>query len=91
MFVELDGHVFLEVLCVFAAGLVDPVEHSDDDVKTFSRFGFFDVVFGCLDGFQRDSFAGSGQVGKDSMLDRVVLGAVGWIVANSNFCKQKLC
>ena len=73
VFVELDCHHFLEVLCVFTSGLVDFFHDPHDDVQAGGRFRFFDVVLGRFDRLQGDAFAGAGDVRKYAVFDRIIL------------------
>ena len=85
VFVELDRHHFLEVLCVFTTGLVDFFHDPHDDVQSGRRFRFFDVVLGRLDGLQRDAFAGSSDVRKYAVFDRIIFRTVRWVMCDADF------
>ena len=85
MFVKLDGHIFLEVLGVLSPSLVDLIENSDNHVQSLCRFGFFDIILGRFNAFQRNPLAGSSDMGKDAVLNGVVLGTVRQIVVVKYF------
>jgi hypothetical protein len=86
--IELDGHVLLERLGILTPGFKNFADDADGDLQASGGFGFCHVVFGSFDGFQRHTPAGTCHMGEQAVFNRVVFGAIGWIVGNAYFQVQ---
>jgi hypothetical protein len=84
MRIEDDAHVFKKVGRHLFAFDVDPAEHLGCHLQPSGRFGLCHELPGDLHRVKRHALAGARHMGKQSVLDRVVLGAVRRIVRDAD-------
>ena len=78
----------LEVVGDFAAGLIDGLDDVDHDVQALAGVGLCHQFFDQGHTGKDHALAGAGDVRKEAVLNRVVLGTVGRVVGNANFEAQ---
>ena len=83
MRIEDDSHVFEKVCRDFFAFDVDPAEHLGRDLQPGARLGLCHELPGDLHRVKRHALAGARHMGKQSVLDRVVFGAVRRVVRDA--------
>src|ERR1700682_5911403 len=74
--VEEDGHVFLEVVGVFATGGVDLFQEADRHAQAGGGFRSGDELLGDVECVEDHALASAGDMGKHAMLNRVMLRAI---------------
>jgi hypothetical protein len=88
MGVEDDFHGLFEVSSVFAAGGIDFLQNADTHSQAGVGLGALDELLGDFQCVKNDSLTYTSDVGKHAMFDRIILGAVRWVVRYSHFDSQ---
>ena len=84
MLIEDDTHVFQKVCRDFFACDVNPAEHLDRHRQPSGRFGLLHELPGDVHRVKRHALAGARHMGKQAVLDRVVLGTVWRVVRDAD-------
>ena len=84
MVCEEDPHGFLEAVGDFLSGRIDLVQNVDQHVQSRGGLSLRHVVVDLFDRLQDHSLTIAGHVGKQAVLDGIVLGGVGRIVGHTN-------
>ena len=72
MFIEHDSHIFYEIRGTFFPGLVKAGQNRHGDFQAGRCLGLFHQLFGDVDGMKDHALAGTGDVWKQAMFDRIV-------------------
>ena len=83
-----DAHGSFEVGGDFASGLKNAVDDVDHNLQAFAGVGLFHQFFDQGHTGKDHALAGAGDVRKEAVLNRVVLGTVGRVVGDANFETQ---
>ena len=77
-----DAHVGFEVFCDFASSLINILDDFNHDLQAFAGMGLFHQLFDQSDAGKDHALTGVGYMGKQAVLNRIVLGAIGRIMRN---------
>ena len=62
--------------------MLDDFNH---DLQAFAGMGLFHQLFDQSNAGKDHSLTGVGYMGKQAVLNRIVLGAIGWVMSNADF------
>ena len=68
-----NGHVLLEIICYFATCLIELIKNMDKDFQASTGLSLLHEVFHHLNAGENDTLARPGEMGKETMLNRIVL------------------
>lgn len=68
-----NGHVPLEIIRHFTTRLIELIENVDKDFQASTGLCLLHKVFHDVNAGENDALAGSGEMGKEAMLNRIVL------------------
>ena len=75
----------LEVSGNFAAGLVDAVQQINGHRQTLLGLGLSDELTNQFTTLKDDPLTGAGDMGEETMFNRIVLGTIGGIMGDTDF------
>ena len=83
-----DRHLFYELIRSFTTCFIHFVDNVNGNAQAWGSFGFSHQFLDQLHTFEDYPLASSGDVRKETMLNGVVLGAVGRIMGDAQFKPQ---
>ena len=68
-----NGHMVLEIIRHFAPRLIEFIKNMDKDLQASTGLSLLHEVFHHLNAGENDTLARPGEMGKETMLNRIVL------------------